>query len=97
MSVVPGSIFRRMAHLYQCQTFGGLEALHLLCSCGGPIQGSYKRSKVLVHVEHTVAYGFEREVLEEQRSQMTCTRWISHVFYIASSVHGNHLSSSEQP
>lgn len=84
MCFVSGSIFRSMAHLYQRQTFGGLEALHLLFSCGGPIPGSYSRSKVLVHIENTVAYGFEREVLEEQQSQMTCIKWISYLFYRAS-------------
>ena len=90
VSVVLGSSFGSMAHTFAdvtplvdrrpCSCFAPVE---YACVLGGPIWGSYSKSKVLVHIETTVAYGFEGGVLQELQSQMTCSRWVSHSFYTA--------------
>lgn len=48
----------------------------------GPTPGYCSKSKAFVHAETTKAYIFwGSSVLEEQQSQMTCSRWVHIHFY----------------
>lgn len=61
-----------------------------------PTPGYCSKSKAFVHVETTKAYVFwGSSVLEEQQSQMTCSRWVHIHFLQLGSVHQSNFYMAE--
>jgi len=82
-----------LSHLCCCHTFGGPEALQLLCSGGACMCAWRSHMRILEQQQSFCPYRSHRGlwvvlfggegVLEQQQSQMTCNRWVSRLFCVA--------------